>query len=83
MTLTQGMKSNPSPRPVHTPWARKICQYSVAKLVARIPRTERRVPVQTVALVWPASARRPATAHRRKVRKTWMLPIQLIWDEGR
>lgn len=47
-TDSMGMKTRPRPRPVQTPWARKVCQYAAQKLVARVPRTMRNEPAATV-----------------------------------
>jgi hypothetical protein len=39
-----GQKSSPLPRPTHTPWARKICQYRVQAEAAMVPTATRTMP---------------------------------------
>lgn len=80
---TVGMYIKPIPSPVHIPWARKICQYFVARLVMNVPNTPRKHPRSTVCWANPASADRPEKALIKKVRKTWDEPIQETCEGGR
>jgi hypothetical protein len=45
-----GINMMPSPSPVQSPCARKICQYPGAKLVMKVPKTTRKEPVAMVDL---------------------------------
>jgi hypothetical protein len=82
MTDNGGINTMPSPIPVHSPWARKICQYSVHRLVMKVPNTTRNEPMMMVDLTYPASASLPEKAHRAKARNTCTDPIHDIWDSG-
>ena len=68
----------PNPRPVQIPCDRKICQYSVARLVVNVPRTTKEDPPTTVDRMYPASASLPDMVHIEKARKVWTDPIQEI-----
>lgn len=46
-----GINVTPSPMPMHTAWARKICQYVLARLVIKVPNTAKNVPTATVTRV--------------------------------
>jgi hypothetical protein len=48
MTVMNGVKMSPLPRPVHTPCAKKTCQYVVEADVVNVPRTIKIPPVATV-----------------------------------
>lgn len=48
ITATAGMYKMPIPRPVHNPYARKICQYVLATLVKKVPSTTSVEPRSTV-----------------------------------
>lgn len=81
--VTEGMKASPSPSPVQTPCARKICQYSLARLIMNVPRTASEHPNITQCLVYPASVSRPETVQMAMVSNTCVEPTQLTWDAGR
>jgi hypothetical protein len=78
ITVSGGMNMMPSPSPVQTPCARKICQYCVATLVMNVPKMTMNEPAASVVLTYPASARRPDTVHARKVRNSCTEPIHEI-----
>lgn len=82
MTDSGGMKMTPSPKPVHKPCAKKICQYSVHRLVMKVPKTTRNEPTMMVDLTYPASASRPEKVHMPKARKTCSEPIHEICASG-
>ncbi len=82
ITDSGGMKITPSPNPVHNPCARKICQYSVHKLVMNVPNTTRNDPAIIVDLTYPASASRPEKVHMPNARKTCSDPIHEICASG-
>lgn len=78
MTDNGGMKTMPSPSPVRRPWARKICQYWVQRLVIIVPSTTMNEPTIIVDFTYPASASLPETVHMANARKTCRDPIQDI-----
>ena len=82
MTDNGGIKTIPRPTPVHSPWARKICQYSVQRLVMKVPNTTSNEPAAMVSLTYPASASLPEKAHMPKARNTCTEPIHEICDSG-
>lgn len=82
MTDSGGMKMMPRPNPVHNPWARKICQYSLQRLVMKVPNTTINEPTMIVDFTYPASASLPEKVHIAKARKTCRDPIHEIWASG-
>lgn len=81
--VVEGIHMRPRPRPVIKPCARRICQYSVVKLVRKVPRTTITEPTSTAARPWPASAKGPPTAQMALFRKIWSEPIQATCEAGR
>jgi hypothetical protein len=55
---------------MQSPWARKICQYSVARLVIKVPKTSRTAPAATTGLAIPASVARPDSVEMNKRQNT-------------
>ena len=58
-----GINMVPRPRPTHSPWDRKKCQYCDPRLAMNVPNTTRKAPAINVDPMYPASAKRPEKAH--------------------
>ena len=65
-----GQKRHPFPRPTHTPWAIKTCQYWVHADAVRVPRTTSTAPTVETERKKPASVRRPMKVPMKKRRNT-------------
>ena len=73
-----GQKKIPPPIPVNTPWLSSNCHHFVERLIMKIPSSCSTPPTNNVGTNKPASSNRPEKAPMKKVRKTWMEPIQLM-----
>jgi hypothetical protein len=80
INVTLGNHMRPCPRPIQSPWARKICQYSVARLVMKVPKPSRTAPAATTVLAIPASVARPESVEMNNRQNTWKPPIQEMSD---
>ena len=83
VTATAGMKTRPIPKPMQTPCVSIICQYSFDKLARNAPNVASVHPTAAVSRAKPASVSRPESVQHAKTRKTWIEPIQEIWEDGR